>query len=296
VYKFVGQVSHKHVSISIGGPFNSIYFYNTWGHVSIGEVSISQKSAEVFRGRSLVGASRGVLGLAGAATLHHHVVLSGEGDGSQGQHQEQVGRVGLPARTVDHVACSGRALMEDDLLQQVRKSLHYRHPLPRGEGGAPHGGRCVELRRAELRGGGGAAAGSGVDGAAGGGSRCSCTRCSPGAGEAGQTLQHFGIRGHAATVLVAVGLVLLRPHQQVGDRCRVEGGREERPPPRQAPVRPPKLPVAVHALYQVSRVERAPRVGQAGVVSEGVPPKVARLGGRQRDQEEHQQHHFVIIL
>ena len=54
------------------------------------------------------------------------------------------------------------------------------------------------------------------------------------------------------TVLVAVGLVLLRPHQQVGDRCRVEGGREERPPPRQAPVRPPKLPVAVHALYQVS--------------------------------------------
>ena len=71
---------------------------------------------------------------------------------------------------------NARALMEDDLLQQVRKPLHYRHPLPRGEGGAPHGGRCVELRRAELRGGGGAAAGSGVDGAAGGGSRCSCTR------------------------------------------------------------------------------------------------------------------------
>ena len=89
MYKFVGQVSHKHVSISIGGPFNSIYFYNTWGHVSIGEVSISQKSAEVFRGRSLVGASRGVLGLAGAATLHHHVVLGGKGGifrGGKGRH------------------------------------------------------------------------------------------------------------------------------------------------------------------------------------------------------------------
>ena len=46
----------------------------------------------------------GVPGPAGAAALHQHVVLAGEGDGAQGDHQEQVGHVRLHALAVQQVA------------------------------------------------------------------------------------------------------------------------------------------------------------------------------------------------
>jgi len=115
-------------------------------------------SSKVLRGRRLIRCPRGVARLAGAATLHHHVVLPCQRDGAQRDHQEQVRRERLLAAALQDIAAGGRALVEDDLLQEVGELLHDGDALARGEAGAPHGRGGVELGGAQLgRGRGGAA-------------------------------------------------------------------------------------------------------------------------------------------
>lgn len=87
--------------------------------------------------------------LAHASTLDEHIILAGEGNGSEGDDQEQVRNVGLGALAPHHFTLGGLADLEDDLLQEVWEFLDNGHGLAGRQADAVHGGRCVVARSAE---------------------------------------------------------------------------------------------------------------------------------------------------
>jgi len=84
-----------------------------------------------------------------------------------------------------------------------------------------------------------------------------------------------GIAHAAPSGLGRAPLAPLSAEQQVADHLRVQGGREQRPPPLDAPRRPAQLARPVQRLHQLRRVGLAVGTGPVGVVPQGVAPQVA---------------------